>query len=46
MLKTAAKKSLTAMLAGTVMLTGYTGLWAGPETAHAPIRRLKFRPME
>lgn len=23
------------MLAGTVMLTGYTGLWAGPQTAHA-----------
>lgn len=35
MLKSAAKKSLSAMLAGTVMLTGYTGLWAGPQTVYA-----------
>ena len=43
MLKSAAKKSLTAMLAGTVMLTGYTGLWAGPQTAHAADQAIEIQ---
>ncbi|MEN1988381.1 glycoside hydrolase family 48 protein [Paenibacillus hubeiensis] len=41
MLKSAAKKSLAAMLAGTVMLTGYTGLWAGPQTVFAEEQSLQ-----
>lgn len=43
MLKTAAKKSLTAMLAGTVMLTGYTGLWTGSQTAHAADQAIEIQ---
>ena len=31
------------MLAGTVMLTGYTGLWAGPETAHAADQAIEIQ---